>query len=163
MWFGIYKKIYTKWLVINFWTILPSILLLVQYLQCIYITLCVIFMILVSLENVKKYSHVVAWLPQRLKSTFIEIFSSGGPPKGTWSEEKISKNVDYSLWGNRATTQIHIWNWIFFPRFSSLCARHRIFDTNLKQCALHAPLEHCTNNNIKDDDAEEINLVLCLL
>ncbi len=38
--------------------------------------LCLIFMILVSLENVKKYSHVVAQLPQRLKSTLFEIFST---------------------------------------------------------------------------------------
>ena len=43
-------------------------------------TLCMIFMILVSLENVKKYSHVVAWLPQRLKSTLFEIFSNRGFP-----------------------------------------------------------------------------------
>ena len=35
-----------------------------------------IFMILVSFENVKKYSHVVARLPQRLKSTLFEIFST---------------------------------------------------------------------------------------
>ena len=34
-----------------------------------------------SLENVKKYSHVVAQLPQRLKSTLFEIFSNGGCPK----------------------------------------------------------------------------------
>ena len=39
-------------------------------------TLCLIFMILVSLENVKKYHHVVARLPQRLKSTLFEIFST---------------------------------------------------------------------------------------
>ena len=45
--------------------------------------LCMIFMILVSLENVKKYSHVVARLPQRLKSTLFEIFSNGGWPKVT--------------------------------------------------------------------------------
>ena len=30
------------------------------------------------------------------------------------STQKISKNVDFSLWGNRATTQTHIWNWNFF-------------------------------------------------
>ena len=39
--------------------------------------LCVIFMILVLLENVRKYSHVVARLPQRLKSMLFEIFSNG--------------------------------------------------------------------------------------
>ena len=76
-------------------------------------TLCLIFMILVSLENVKKYSHVVAWLPQRLKSTLFEIFSNGGCPKGTRSVEKISNNVDFSLWGNRATT------WEYLLTFSS--------------------------------------------
>ena len=38
-----------------------------------------------------------AQLPQRLNSTFFEIFSSGGFPKRTWSEEKISKNIDFSL------------------------------------------------------------------
>ena len=52
----------------------------------IHITLCVIFKILVSLENVTKYTHVVAQLPQRLKSTLFEIFSNGGCPKGTWIE-----------------------------------------------------------------------------
>ena len=68
-------------------------------------SLCVIFMILVSLENVKKYSHVVARLPQRLKSTLFEIFSNRGCLKGIQSVEKISNNVDFSLWSNRATTQ----------------------------------------------------------
>ena len=43
---------------------------------CIHTALCLIFMILVSLENVKKYSHVVSRLPQRLKSTLFEIFST---------------------------------------------------------------------------------------
>ena len=47
---------------------------------------------------VKKYTvHVVARLPQRLKSTLFEIFSNGGCPKGTRSVEKISNNVDFSL------------------------------------------------------------------
>ena len=36
-------------------------------------------------------------LPQRLKSTFLENFSSGGCLRGTWSEENFSKNVDFSL------------------------------------------------------------------
>ena len=45
-------------------------------------TLCLIFMILVSIENVKKYSHVVAQLPQRLKSTLFEIFSTLRVPFG---------------------------------------------------------------------------------
>ena len=38
-------------------------------------------------------------LPQRLKSTFFEE----NQRLAEW--EKISKNVDFSLWGNRATTQ----------------------------------------------------------
>ena len=42
-----------------------------------------------------------------------------GPPKETWSDEKISKNVDFSLWGNRATMQTHFWNWNIFSHFSS--------------------------------------------
>ena len=28
-----------------------------------------------------------------------------GSPKETWSEENISKNIDFSLWGNRAANQ----------------------------------------------------------
>ena len=60
-------------------------------------SLCLIFMILVSLENVNKYSHVVARLPQRLKSTLIEIFSSLHVPFGHPPFEKISNNVDFSL------------------------------------------------------------------
>ena len=47
------------------------------------VALCMIFMILVSLENVKKCAFkVVARLPQRLKSTLFEIFSNGAAPKG---------------------------------------------------------------------------------
>jgi hypothetical protein len=41
--------------------------------------LCMIFMILISLENVKKYSHVVARLPQRLKSMLFDNFLNGAP------------------------------------------------------------------------------------
>ena len=40
-------------------------------------------------------------LPQRLKSTLFENFSNGGCPKGTRSVEKISNNVDFSLWGKQ--------------------------------------------------------------
>ena len=36
-------------------------------LEVVVSALCLIFMILVSIENVKKYSHVVERLPQRLK------------------------------------------------------------------------------------------------
>ena len=48
---------------------------------------------------------VVARLPQRLKSTSFEIFSS---PKF------FSKNIDFSHWGKQCIIE-------FFPRFSSLC------------------------------------------
>ena len=44
-------------------------------------------------------------LPQRLKSTLFEIFSNGVDPKGPVEWEKISNNIDFSLWGNCATTQ----------------------------------------------------------
>ena len=58
-------------------------------------------MILVSLENVKKYSHVVARLPQRLKSTLFEIFSILRVPFRHPPFKKISNNVDFSLWGKQ--------------------------------------------------------------
>lgn len=51
-------------------------------------------------------------LPERLKSMFLEIFSSGAAPKGNWSEEKISKNVDFSLRGKQCFV---LQKWIF-PR-----------------------------------------------
>ena len=74
---------------------------LVSKYICTHTTLCLIFMILVSLENVKKYSHVVARLPQRLKSTLFEIFSTLRVPFGHPPFEKISNNVDFSLWGKQ--------------------------------------------------------------
>ena len=46
---------------------------------------------------------------------FSKKILSGGFPKGTRSEEKISKNVDFSLWGNRATTES-----TFFDIFKSV-------------------------------------------
>ena len=52
-------------------------------------------------------------LPQWLKSTLFEISSNGECPKSTRSVEKISNNIDFSLWGNRATT------WEYFLTFSS--------------------------------------------
>ena len=48
----------------------------------------------VLLKMSKNVFWVVARLPQRLKSTFFEIFSNGA-----------ARNVDFSLWGNCATTQ----------------------------------------------------------
>ena len=59
------------------------------------------------------FSGQMHCLPQRLKSTLFEFFSNGGCPKGTRSVEKISNNIDFSLWGNRATT------WEYFLTFSS--------------------------------------------
>ena len=64
-------------------------------------TLYLIFMILVSLENVKKYSHVIAWLPQRLKSMLFEIFSTLRVPFEHPPFEKISNNIDFSIWDNQ--------------------------------------------------------------
>ena len=54
------------------------------------------------------FGRTMYCLHQRLKSTFFEIFSSGG------SRRKKYKNIfDFSLWGNCATTQTHIWSCIF--------------------------------------------------
>ena len=49
-------------------------------------------------------------------NVFLKNFRVEGPQKVIWSEEKISKNVDFSLSGNTngATTQTHIWNRNFF-------------------------------------------------
>ena len=69
-------------------------------------TLCLIFMILVSLESVKKYSHVVAQLPQRLKSTFFLFFFLQKP--SIWNN---FKNVDFCFEENSPAKMD------FFPRF----------------------------------------------
>ena len=47
-----------------------------------------------------------AIFPQRLKeSTFIEIFSNGAAAKKPEEQrKKISKNFDFSVWSNHATT-----------------------------------------------------------
>ena len=66
-------------------------------------------------------------LPQRLKSTLFEIFSIGGSPKETRSEEKISKNVEFNLRSNHVTTQTHIWNWDFFHVLAH-CANRNFVD-----------------------------------
>ena len=74
------------------------------------------------------YLHIAQWdktrkkvhflqdkLPQRLKSACFEIFSNRAALKGpTEWEFFFSKNIDFSLWGNCATTQTHIWNGLFF-------------------------------------------------
>ena len=54
------------------------------------------------------YHGTMHCLPQRL-----EIFSNGAVLKGPAEWEKISNNVDFSLWGYRATT------WAYFVTFSS--------------------------------------------
>ena len=64
---------------------------MISYFTITYSALCVIFMILVSHENVKKC--VLDGWPFASKSKINALF------------EKNSKNVDFSLWGNRATTQ----------------------------------------------------------
>ena len=68
-------------------------------------TLCLIFMILISLENVKKYSHVVARLPQRLKSTLFEIFSNVGYPSGTLHSKKFQTMLILAFGANSAFVQ----------------------------------------------------------
>ena len=59
------------------------------------------------------FAGIMHCLPQRLKSMLFEIFLNREWPKGTRSVEKISNNIDFSLWGNRATT------WEYFLTFSS--------------------------------------------
>ena len=71
-------------------------------IYCVLEALCVIFMILVSLENVKKYSHVVARLPQRLKSTLFEIFSHSGYPSGTLRSKKFQTTLILAFEANSA-------------------------------------------------------------
>ena len=94
-------------------------------------------------------------LLHRLKSMFFfNFFRVERLRKTRWSEEKISKNVNFSLWGNRTITQkvfggcmitsktkiknlkknidFSLWGkqcsvlprWTFFPHFCSLCATH---------------------------------------
>ena len=60
-------------------------------------------------------------LPQSLKSMFFEIFLNGAAPKGPVEWEKISNNVDFSLWSNLATrtTCIHICYSFFFHKTKS--------------------------------------------
>ena len=60
------------------------------------------------------FDRIMHCLPQRLKSTFFEKNLSGGFPKEIWSGEKISKNVDFILWGNHATITSMFFGKIFF-------------------------------------------------
>ena len=59
-----------------------------------------------------RFREAMLFAFERLKLTFFEIFSIGSTNEG--SPEKISMNVDFSLWGNRAITHY------FFPIFSLL-------------------------------------------
>ena len=69
--------------------------------------LCVIFTILVS------FCGTNALFASKARINVVWNFFEWRVPKGTWSIEKISNNVDFSLWGNRATT------WEYFLTFSS--------------------------------------------
>ena len=62
-------------------------------------------MILVSLENVKKYSHVVAQLPQRQKSTLFEIFSHSRYPSGTLHSKKFQTMLILAFEANSALSR----------------------------------------------------------
>ena len=84
-----------------------------------------------KISNFKYY--VFGWLPlqrlpQILKFMFFEKISS---LRVSFRDplvplENFSKNVDFSLWGDHATTQTHIWNWNFFHIFASaFFFRHR--------------------------------------
>ena len=67
-----------------------------------------IFMILVSLQNVTKYSHVVARLPQRLKSTLFEIFSTlrvPFGPLGTLRSKKFQTTLILAFEANSALSR----------------------------------------------------------
>ena len=74
------------------------------FLKIAHHPLCLIFMILVSLENVKNFSHVVARLPQRLKSTLFEIFSilRSGYPSGTLCSKKFQTMLILAFEANSA-------------------------------------------------------------
>ena len=64
---------------------------------------------------------VVSRLPQRLKSTFFEFFSSLQVSfAGTiHSKKKLKNNIDFYLWGKQ---YIVSWQkWTFFPHFSTVC------------------------------------------
>ena len=62
-------------------------------------------MILVSLENVKKYSHVVARLPQRLKSTWFEILFTLWYPSGTLRSKKFQTTLILAFEANSALSR----------------------------------------------------------
>ena len=84
--------------------------------------LCVIFMILVlhffcfcTFENVEKCVLGGCMITSKTKiNVFWNFFFAPLAPSGPLHSKKISKNVDFSLWGNCATPQTHIWNWNFF-------------------------------------------------
>ena len=68
--------------------------------------LCVIFMILVSLENVQKCVLGGVRLPQRLKSMFFVIFSHSSVPFGAAPfEKKIQKTLILAYEANSALSR----------------------------------------------------------
>ena len=70
------------------------------------------------------------------------IFSNGGCQKGTRSVEKISNNVDFSLWGNRTTT------WEYFLTFSS---ETKIMKIRHSVLLWHDNEEHCEQSKSKSE------------
>ena len=72
------------------------------------------------------FGRTMYCLPQRLKLTFFEKISSGGSLNETRSGEKISKNVDFSIWDNRAST-VHT-NTFDIGYFCTLAHRAIVFE-----------------------------------
>ena len=80
--------------------------------------------------NTKKNSTikcvlVVAWLPQRLKSRFFEIFLHSWFPLGPAPGHPInffSKNVDFSLWGKQCILLRRRMPYMDFFRVLAHCA-----------------------------------------
>ena len=95
---------------LNFlWSLKQIILFLwdVYYWDSVPHSLCLIFMILISLENVKKYSHMVARLPQRLKSTLrcLKFFLHSGYPSGTLRSKKFQTTLILAFEANSALSR----------------------------------------------------------
>ena len=76
--------------------------------------------------------HNELLLGKRWNFSTTLLFMIGAAPKecGQRSDEKISKNVDFSLWGNCATR----FKITIFSTFSSLCKGFFIFPPNFKVC-----------------------------
>ena len=88
------------------------------------------------MEKSPFWQHNALFASKAKINIFLYFFRVEGP-RSRWPGVKnfFQKNVDFSLWGtNHATTQKHIWNWIFSLHFSSLWhhAYHRF--VKLKKC-----------------------------